>query len=76
MVRRRLSGIGDDKAFHNKGRWAAEHGDTPFAASSGKAEANSMNTVKQVLLISPEAEHHEKLNAAMHRCGTQIFSRR
>jgi two-component system response regulator PilR (NtrC family) len=28
-----------------------------------------MLSVNQVLVISPETEHHEKINAAMNRCG-------
>ena len=28
-----------------------------------------MVTVNQVLVISPEQEHHERINAAMNRCG-------
>jgi two-component system response regulator PilR (NtrC family) len=28
-----------------------------------------MANVNQVLVISPEKEHHEKITAAMHRCG-------
>ena len=43
-------------------------------ASSGKAEAKNMNSVEQVLVISPETEHHEKINAAMHRCGLSSCS--
>ena len=33
-----------------------------------------MNSVEQVLVISPETEHHEKINAAMHRCGLRSCS--
>lgn len=33
-----------------------------------------MNSVEQVLVISPEAEHHEKITVAMHRCGLNSFS--
>jgi DNA-binding NtrC family response regulator len=28
-----------------------------------------MASVNQVLVISPEEEHHEKINAAMNKCG-------
>lgn len=28
-----------------------------------------MTSVSQVLVISPEQEHHEKINAAMNKCG-------
>ena len=47
--------------------------DIPFEALSGKAQANNMNSVEQVLVISPEAEHHEKINVAIHRCGLSSF---
>ncbi len=33
-----------------------------------------MISVEQVLVISPETEHHEKINVAMHRCGLSAFS--
>jgi two-component system, NtrC family, response regulator PilR len=32
-----------------------------------------MNSVEQVLVISPETEHHEKINVAIHRCGLNSF---
>jgi two-component system, NtrC family, response regulator PilR len=32
-----------------------------------------MISVGPVLVISPEPEHHEKINAAMHRCGLSSF---
>jgi two-component system, NtrC family, response regulator PilR len=33
-----------------------------------------MISVDRVLVISPETEHHEKINAAMHRCGLSSFN--
>jgi two-component system response regulator PilR (NtrC family) len=33
-----------------------------------------MNSVEQALVISPEAEHHEKINIAMDKCGLSSFS--
>ncbi len=48
--------------------------DIPFEALSGKAQANNMTSIEQVLVISPEAEHHEKINVVMHRCGLSSFS--
>jgi hypothetical protein len=59
MVRRRLAGIRDaTKRSTTRGRWAAGHGDTPFAVSSG----------------GKQHKHHEKTNAAMQKCGLSSFS--
>jgi two-component system, NtrC family, response regulator PilR len=33
-----------------------------------------MVSVNQVLVISPEKEHHEKINAAMNKCGLNSIS--
>jgi two-component system, NtrC family, response regulator PilR len=38
-----------------------------FEASERKVE--DMASVNQVLVISPEKEHHEKITAAMNKCG-------
>lgn len=32
-----------------------------------------MISVEQVLVISPETEHHEKINAAVNKCGLSSF---
>ncbi len=32
-----------------------------------------MNSVEQVLVISPETEHHEKIHAALYGCGLISF---
>jgi hypothetical protein len=32
-----------------------------------------MTSVNQVLVISPEKEHHERINAAMNRCGLRAI---
>jgi hypothetical protein len=34
-----------------------------------------MDSVKQVLVISPEKEHHEKISAAMNKCGLSSIPR-
>ena len=33
-----------------------------------------MMSVNQVLVISPEQEHHERINAAMNKCGLTAIS--
>jgi two-component system response regulator PilR (NtrC family) len=43
----------------------------------GTFEENSdenMTGVEGVLVISPEPEHHEKINAAMQKCGLHLCS--
>jgi hypothetical protein len=46
---------------------------TILVVNDQETEAKNMISVEQVLVISPETEHHEKINAAVNKCGLSSF---
>ncbi len=46
---------------------------TMLVADDRETEAKNMISAEQVLVISPETEHHEKINATMNKCGLSSF---
>ena len=45
-----------------------------FSSKPQKEGMKNMTSVNPVLVISPEKEHHEKINAAMSKCGLSSIS--
>jgi len=60
--------------IQNSGHCAMLNEAILFLSALRKAEMNNMINHDHVLVISPETEHHEKINATMNKCDVCCIS--